>query len=222
MIGTKEQLYTAVRDLTNRADLTETQLDTAIQLVEENISRELRPIKLEAFVELPVVNCEVEIPSSLLEIKMVQNGFGDVIDVRRTPEIVIRDFINLSNRDPDTGIPQLKAGSYARLENKLIFDGAVGDNIKLLFQQTVPSLLSEDPKTILAALDFLCYTPNVYLYGTAFHIGKVLGHSRTAEWQEDYANAGQAVQSHSDKANISGGTPIQDGAYNSPRNYYYG
>lgn len=198
----KETLYSTVRDLLDRSDITDEQLDTSVLLVEENFDRELRPILLETYVRLPVDNNLLPLPSDLLEIKMVVREDDTPLFGRQDAQTVLAKYSTNQDR------PAL---AFARVAGNLVFDGYVGDFVGLEYHQTVPSLLSGEPDDIVRAIRVLNYSPNYYIYGLAYHVGLRYGHEQTMEFKETYIRTAGAIQAHTQTANTSGASLIQEG-----------
>lgn len=204
MALTKDTLYAAVRRLLDRTDLATTELDNTLLLIEENFDRELRPSLLEAYVELPVVDNLLPLPSDLLEIKMLIRNDDVPIFARKDASTVLLEYKDNTNRP---------ATAFARVAGNLVFNGDVGNSVGIEYHQTVPSLMSDDSDERDRALRVLNYTPNYYLYGMAFHLGLSYGHERVMDFKEVYVQTAGAIQTHTTQSDVKGGTLIQESSY---------
>lgn len=197
----KAELYTTVREMIDRTDISDSTLDNALRLVEENMARELRPIILEKYVELGVNDNLLQLPSDLLELKLVVRADNTPLYGRQDPSTVLNEY-NESNRD---------ATAFARMAGNLVFNGDITDSVMLYYHQTPPSLLSDSADEVSQAERLLQYSPNFYQYGVAYHVSVRYNHEQKDEYRNLYTQAAGAIQSHTDTSNESGGTLIQEG-----------
>ena len=209
-LDNKQELYDAVRTQLDRTDITDVELDIAYRLTLENFSREIRPILLEAYANLPVVNGRVDIPADLLEIKLVVREDNVPMYARQDSTTVLEEFNNNAVR---------QGNAFARISGFLIFNGDIGNTVNIEYHQSPPSLLANDQDEITRAERLLQYSPNYFLYGMSYHTAVRLTHEQTEMFKELYIQTAGAIQEHTNRADETGGTLVQEGAENLNFNY---
>lgn len=198
---TKATLYSDVKNLMDRQDITDQQLDTSVLLVEENMSRELRPTILQTYVEFPVQDNLLALPSDLLELKLIVREDNTPLRGRRDSTSVLNDYKYNSS---------CPATSFARIAGNLVFNGNVGNVVRIEYHQTPSSLLSGDAVELEKAERLLNFSPNYYLYGVAFHTAQRFAQEMADNFQVLYASAANAIQQHTSRADWEGGVILQD------------
>lgn len=217
IIESRETLYNAVREYAQRGDITEGQLDIALQLTELQIDRAIRIPTMERVNTISIVDGSATIgisvpagvlvpvngmllPEQYLEAKQVLNGRGNPL--RLTSIDLITRARSLDNSNP----PDM-ATMYARQGDSLLFDAPVATEEltgTFYWYSTIDRLSTLEPTETTNMLEV---SPRLFLYGMLYEIAKIFREDNVETYREEFARTGQELLEDSSNFDRAGGLP---------------
>ena len=186
-IGTYSELQTAVAGLLHRDDLTD-EIKTFISVLEGQLSADIYGRSMESRTSLTCTanNAFVTLPTDVIEIRRIYNT---TTTPQRALTFVAPDELIKKHPYGETGEPAIYCTIGGQLQLAPIPDSAYV--LECAYLQSVPALSDSNTTNWV-----LTKYPNVYLYGTLFHLCNHLRDFDGAKvWQGFYQQGVKAANS---------------------------